>query len=106
MAKFKFVVPATFTAPVKVILPNGDQQEFTATFKYLADNEVEELLKKLVPEVLRSVWVGWGNDLVGDDDQPLPFSDETRDGLLDHSFVTSPVLDAFIAGRRGLRAKN
>lgn len=58
-------------------------------------------------EIMREYFVGWGDDLVGEDGQPLPYSDEMRDRLLDVAFVRRAVTDAYwTAMNGGARAKN
>lgn len=104
--KFKFKPIETFTAPVDVTTPGGETQSFTAVFAYLDDKANEEVVKLGNAAMLREVWKGWGDDVIGTDDQPLPYSDTQRAMFLGHAYITNAVVVAYVRGRQGLRAKN
>lgn len=105
MAKFRFAPITTFAAPVKVIKPGGEEQEFVAQFVYLDDKQWAE--KGALPSLdfLRAHWIGWAG-IVGDDDQEIAYSEAMREALLGHDYVSRAVLGAYITGRSGQRAKN
>ena len=87
---FKITAEPKFTHPVTVMVPVDDghkEQTFKVTFKV----EDVEALDKLQGEegqkgVLQRVVCGMA-DLVGDDDQPLPYSAELRDQLIGVPYV-------------------
>lgn len=105
MARFKFAAITSFWAPVKVITPGGEEQEFEAQFVYLDDKGWAG--KQQVPtlDFLREHWTGW-QGIVGADERAIDYSVEKRDELLDHSFVALAVITAYREARMGQRAKN
>ena len=103
--KFKFETISTFSTPVTVTLPGGEQQTFTGIFAYLDDDANEKALKSSNAEFLAQVWTGW-DGIVGPDDKPLPFSAEQRKLLLQHLYINNAVIAAYVQARAGLRAKN
>lgn len=107
MAKFKFAKGLVrFWAPVTIITPGGDEQEFNAQFIYFDDKTwIAKTEKSTVGEILREIWTGW-EGIVDDGDSELPFSTEARDALMLHSYIVQPVMAAYRAARDGLRAKN
>ena len=57
--------------------------------------------------ILREYFVGWNDDLVDADDNPIPFSEMVRDQLLEIHFVRRAVSEAYWAAMNGgARAKN
>ena len=105
MASFKFEKISTFTNTVRVMRPDGVEQEFKASFVYLDDEAWTKIGAEPTGDFLRKHWTGW-EDIVGADDKPMPFSEAQRDQLLAHSYITQAVLASYIAGRQGQRAKN
>lgn len=104
--KFKFEAISTFTAPVTILTPNGEEQSFVATFLYLDDKANDEAVKLGNDELLRQVWKGWDDDVVDGDGKPLPFSTAQLELFLKHSFITNAVVLHYVRARMGLRAKN
>ena len=104
--KFKFAEITTFTAPVTIVTPSGEQQSFVGTFLYLDDAANGEAMKLGNEDLLRQVWKGWNDDIVGADDKPLPFSTAQLELFLKHSFITNAVVLGYVLGRLGQRAKN
>jgi hypothetical protein len=105
MAKFKFEPIARFWAPVKIVRPDGAEQEFEAEFVYLDDAQWAELGTMKSVDFLARHWTGW-RGVVGADDRELPFSEAQRDQLLSHSYITTQVIGAYVTARQGVRAKN
>lgn len=104
--KFKFAEITTFTAPVTITTPSGEAQSFVGTFLYLDDAANAEAVKLGNEDLLRQVWKGWNEDIVGADDKPLPFSSAQLELFLKHSFITNAVVLGYVLGRLGQRAKN
>lgn len=102
---FKFVPIESFKTTVKLMLPTGEEQQFTATFAYLDDKAAEEVARLPAADLLRKVWTGW-EDIVGPDDKPLPFAAEQRELFLGHAFIVNGVVLEYFRARQGLRAKN
>jgi hypothetical protein len=105
MAKFRFASFTTFSAPVRLITPGGDEQEFTAEFVYLDDKQWAEKGTTPTLDFLRAHWTGWSG-IVGDGDREIPFGPEQREIFLAHTYISQAVINAYIAARAGLRAKN
>ncbi len=100
---FKVTAEPKFTHTVKVMVPvdgGHKEQSFKATFKVLP---VEELTAEDHSEdqaagqiaVLRKAIISL-DELVGDDDQPLPYSDELRDQLLGITYVRIALLRTYL----------
>lgn len=104
--KFKFKEIVTFKAPVTITTPGGEEQSFVGEFLYLDDQANDMAVKLGNEDLLRQVWKGWNEDIVGEDDKPLPFSEAQRELFLKHSFITNGVVLHYVRGRMGLRAKN
>lgn len=102
--KFKFQEISTFEAPVDVVTPSGDVQSFSGTFLYLDDAANAEAVKLSNEELLRQVWKGW--DILGPDDQPLPFSKAQLELFLKHAYIHNAVVLHYVRARMGQRAKN
>lgn len=47
--------------------------------------------------LLRRIWIGWGTDLVDQDNAPIPYSDAVREQLLGFPEVRRAVLAAYTA---------
>lgn len=108
---FRFAPIETFTAPVTVMTPGGEVQEFTATFLYRDNKAHAELLAKPVDECCRTIWKGWSGIETPDPSDAgksveLAYSDAQRDLLLEHAYVGNAVFGAYVRAREGLRAKN
>ena len=98
---FKVTSEPKFTHPVTVCVPSDGghvEQTFKATFRVLDagqlsdDGSVEGQIQDL-----RSVLVTMA-DLVGEDDQPVSYSDALRDQLITLPYVRIALLNAYIRG--------
>lgn len=104
--KFKFEPISTFTAPVTIVTPGGEEQSFVATFLYLDDKANDEAVKLGNADLLRQIWKGWNEDITDVDGKPLPYSSAQLELFLGHSFITNAVVLHYVRARMGLRAKN
>lgn len=106
---FKVTNEPKFTHPVTVMVPvdgGHKEQTFTCTFKV----EEVEALDKLQGEegqkgVLQRVVCGMA-DLVGDDDQALPYSAELRDQLIGVPYVRIAMWQAYMGAVTKAKAGN
>ena len=87
----------SYSWPVKFEVPgnNGESVvvEFTAMFRHLSQSKREEIGKSLLQgegahrltdaEIIDEVMCGWGDDVKGTDDNPLPFTSENRDQIFE-----------------------
>lgn len=96
--------------PVHVHVPRDgglhDRQQFTAHFRLLDRQRLGRLAAQGDAELLREAWVGWGEDLRGEDGEPLPYADETREDLLRITYVLRAVTDAYYEFLAGAPRKN
>lgn len=60
---------------------------------------------KAQQEMLEAVFVGW-DEVWGEDDQPLAFTDETRDRMVAYPWRRDAILDAYNQMAKGQKAKN
>lgn len=102
---FVFRTYFEFEAPVQVMTPWGEEQQFTGRFLYL-DDKAFDALTQSDKGLLEKVWIGWGDDIKDADQQPIAWSIERRDELLGHQYVTQAVAVAYVKARRGMREKN
>ena len=81
---------------------------FDGIFARKSDTELDELHKAGTPDktVAALVLVGWGDDLLDDDDRPIPFSPEERARLLDHPDAVQGVITSYMFGRAALKKKS
>lgn len=104
----------TFEWPVKVPLPGGEVQEFTAVFRTPADEQ--EIFEKITGgdtselvaaarDRLRRYWVGYGGIMVAGGGE-LAWSEEARDRLLALRHVRLAVDNALFEALIGVREKN
>lgn len=99
---FKVVKQYAFKAVVTVRVPNEhgkySVQTFTAHFQVLPQAELNELFAKNstvdVP-LLKRVLTGWEPDLVDENGEPLPFSEETRDAIINIPFARAGLVDTY-----------
>ena len=106
---FKISNDPKFTHPVTVCVPvDGGHREdtFKVTFRVI---DVEKLGNTTDLDsqqaILRSIVCGM-SDLIGDDDQPLPYSDELRDMLIGKPFVRAAMLQTYLAAVTKTRVGN
>lgn len=105
-----------FTAEVKFMAPSeaGRLKEvsFTGQFARLESEELEALQDKAAKgevrdlAMARKVLVGWGEDLVDEEKQPIPFSEENKEALLADAAAMTAVVRTFFDQVRGARVKN
>lgn len=106
---FKVTTEPKFTHPVTVMVPvdgGHKEQTFTCTFR-VADVEALDKLKDEEGQkgLLQRVICGMA-DLVGEDDQPLPYSDELRDQLIGVPYVRLAMLVAYTGAVTKAKAGN
>jgi len=97
---FNVVTVPTFSRTVKVKVPDGDghlEQSFKAHFKVLPSDKTEGLdwsdttgIKAFLREALISA-----DDLVDDKEQPMSYSEEIREGLLNLPYVRVALLKTY-----------
>lgn len=101
---FKVTSEPQFTHTIKVMVPTDGghmEQSFKATFRVIpiedlaAEDDAEDKAAGQL-RTLRKVIVSFG-DLVGDDDQPLPYSDALRDQLLEVPYVRIALLRTYLS---------
>lgn len=106
---------ATYTWPVTVEFPTDggktERQTFDAEFKRLTQtriNEIRSLIERSEitdSELVRDVLTGWSgvHDAHGD---PVPFSEASRDQLLDIPLVGAAVVMSWLGSLTGAKRKN
>lgn len=106
---------SSYTWPVEVHFPTDggktDRQTFDAEYKRMTQtriNEIREAIEKnetTDTELAREVLVGWEgvNDASG---ETVPFSERSRDQLLDVPLVASAVVMAWLGSLTGIKRKN
>jgi len=106
---FKVVSQPTFTHTVKVNVPvdgGFKEQGFRTRFRVIPLNELrtedgedgqKEALRRVIIEML---------DLIDEQDQPMHYSDELRDQLLDVPYVRLALMQTYIAAITKARAGN
>lgn len=103
---------AIFSHKVKVKRPvdGGYREEsFTAQFQALQiseSNDFNLLTDAGTDAYLKRIFVGWGEDYVGEDDQPIPYNDAERDELIDDPVVRIAILNTYNAALLGARQGN
>ncbi len=104
--KFKATATHLYWWPVTVQLPHPDpahagetvEASFKMRFEALPTDEAEALQKAPEGErhaLLKRAVRGWNEDVVGEDDAPLPFSAETFDRLMQSSWFRIGVYRAW-----------
>lgn len=108
---FKVTAEPKFTHTVKVQVPvdgGYKEQSFKATFRVLAVDELsggEEDEAGQQVSTLRKVICDF-DDLVGEDDQPLSYSDELRDKLISVPYVRIALMQTYLKAITKVRAGN
>lgn len=107
---FKVSPNPTFTHQVKVSVPiDGGyrEQTFKATFRVIAADDDERDLNTAQGSTsfLKDAVVGM-DDIVGEDDQPLSYSDELRDQLLRLPFVRAALARTYFQAVSKVAAGN
>lgn len=111
---FKFPKDGLFEADwgVQVYVPvDGGRhqiQKFTARFKVLSQEELKGITgdSDFDDEMLNKILIGWGEDLVDDAGQPLPFNEENKKAVLDIPFVRLAIIRAYGEAVANARRKN
>lgn len=105
----------TYTWPVTVEFPvdggKTDRQTFDAEFKRISQTRINEIRTAIElnqttdTELAREVLVGWEgvNDANG---EAVPFTERSRDQLLDVPLVSSAVIFAWLGSLTGVKRKN
>lgn len=112
---FKLIQPESYTWPIVVSVPvdggRTEKQTFDGTFKRLSQSRIEEI-KALIEKndvtdvsLAKEVLVGW-HGVVDAAGEEVPFSEKSRDGLLDVPLVATSVVMAFLESLSGARRKN
>jgi hypothetical protein len=111
---FKLIQPTSYTWPVTVDLPiDGGRTEkatFDAEFKRVSQSRLEEIRGQIERneirdvDLVREVMVGWSG--VTDGDNPVPYSEASRDQLLDIPMVASGIVLALFQSISGAKRKN
>lgn len=107
----KIVKNPVFTAPVKVTVPvEGGVREstFTGRFRAVSVSEAESfnlMSSEGTSDYLRAILVGW-DGIVDDDGQPISFSDETRNDLIDIPFIRTAILTTYNTAMLGAKRGN
>lgn len=97
---FNITQTPQFTRTVKIQTPEGDgvrTDDFQATFRWLPSDDLQEFDTSTtdgIKDLLRTILVHCG-DLLGDDDQPLKWSETVRETLLGWSNARTALLLAF-----------
>lgn len=109
MFVFRKVYPFIWTVKV----PDGvvPAFEFRAKFESVPQSRLDELVKENPTRsdeaIAKAVFKGWvEGDLVGEDRQPLPVTEENIDAVIDQSWIRTPIVGAFLQAMSGLAAKN
>lgn len=85
--------------------------EFKAKFVGLTQSRMDEIVKghPTVSDLMlaKETFKGWvEGDLVGEDGQPLPVTDENIAAILDLPWMRTPIVGGFLQAMSGLAAKN
>ena len=103
---FKLISDPTFSRTVKIKVPvdgGFEDQSIKATFRVLSAETIEKAelatgqgSTKFLKDVLVKL-----DDIVGEDGQPVPYSDKLRDQIIQLPYVRRPLHDEFFAGIQG-----
>lgn len=109
---FKITQSQSYTWPVKLALPvsggKHDPATFDAEFKRLSLTQLEELLNRedsTYVRTAREILIGW-KGVLDDQNAEVPFSETTRDALLEVPSVAAAIVQAFIASHSDAKRKN
>ena len=124
--KISVLTPDTVKWPVRIVIPSGNGStqnlKMTGVFRLLTGDELRELEASITSlrdgdrdadgrivnrdaAFARRVLVGWEN-VEGEDGEPLPCNDETRDALLRSHHAAKGVCEGFYDMMNGRKAKN
>ena len=106
---------STYTWPVTVEFPvdggKTDKQTFDAEFKRMTQTRIQEIRESIEKgqisdtELARDVLCGWAGVTDGNGDA-VPFSEGSRDRLLDVPLVAGAVVLAWLSSLSGVKRKN
>lgn len=113
---FNIVASPTFTCPVSLSRPEADLPvKVTFTFKHKSRRAIRAWLDSAATAESDAAWLdeavdGWGEELRGEDGQPLPYSLRALDRLLNEfpascSEITAAYLERLQETRRGNSAR-
>jgi len=106
---FKITTEPKFTHPVTVCVPvdgGFKEQTFPVTFRVLPMDQLQQEEGSAGQiETLRKVVVHMG-ELVDENDQPISYSDDIRDQLIQFSFVRLAILKKYIEAMSKMKAGN
>lgn len=100
---FNIAIRPEFTRTVKVQTPEGEgvrEDDFRATFRWVPSDELEEFDNRTtegIKDLLRAVIVRC-DDLLGEGDKPVAWSDSVREQLLGWSNSRLALLLAYNTG--------
>lgn len=102
----------TFAHKVKVKRPvDGGYREETFTGLFAAMSISEAAGFDLMTDAgtdayLKRIFVGWGDDYVSEDNEPIPYSDEERDELIDDPVIRIAILNTYNGALMGVKRGN
>lgn len=106
---FKLALKPTYFAQISVSVPNEhgkrDVSKFSAEFKRVGLDRLNELRTMPHPEVLAEVLVGW-KDLHDENGDDVPFNDDTKKALFDIPQAFDALVASFWDSIFGAKAKN
>ena len=92
----------TYEWPVDVKVPAEGKhqiQRFNGKFKVLAQEEAEAIVGRgaaaVTMELLRKVFVGWGDEVTAEAGGPLAFNEANRDAMLSIPYVRIAIALAY-----------
>jgi hypothetical protein len=96
--------------PVKIDIPtdggNTIEGEFSVVFEILQQHEYDALFNSDIKFLMRVV-VGFGDDLQGEDGQPLEFNEYNKAMLIkSEPFIRVGLINAYHAAAAGIASKN
>lgn len=104
----------TYTWPVKVEVPTDggkwENHTFDGVFKRIPQSRMEEIRKAAEGSIqdmdlARELLAGWAG-VTDSEGNEVPFTEATRDRLLDIPAVATSIVRAFIASLQGAKRKN
>lgn len=107
----KIIKNPEFTTAVKVQIPTSGghtEASFNARFKVLTVSETEAfnmLSTEGTSDYLRTILIGW-DGVIGDEGEPISFSDEARDQLIDIPYVRVAILSSYNSAMLGAKRGN
>jgi len=106
---FNITKKPEFTHTVTVLEPTDGghtETDFKARFRVISDEEKNEFLKDGgTPAFLKAIIVSF-EDIVGDDDKPMPYNDALRDQMIAIPYVNLALVNTYIRAVLKARVKN